>query len=93
MGNGQGVEVSRSTKKVSHGLVEDEEGVVESWKYNCLAQFCHCLGMPTKSFEGEILMLHKRMNERREYFEKLIGKKRKGQKPSRSDRELKKLEC
>ena len=49
--------------------------------------------MPTESFEGEILMLHKRMNERREYFEKLIGKKRKGQKPSRSDRELKKLEC
>lgn len=92
VGNGQGVGVSCPMKKVSDGLVEEEGGVMEWWKYNCLAQFCHCLRMPTKGFEGEILKLLKRMNERSEHFEKLIGKRWKGQKPSRFDQALKKLD-
>lgn len=92
VGNGQGVGVSCPMKKMSDGLVEEEGGVMEWWKYNCLAQFCHCLRMPTKGFEGEILKLLKRMNERSEHFEKLIGKKWKGQKPSRFDQALKKLD-
>ena len=35
--------------------VEKEGEDVELWRYNCLAKFCLCLGMPTKGFESEIL--------------------------------------
>ena len=66
---------------------------MESWRYSCLAKFCHCLGMPTEGFEGEILKLLNRMKERRERFVRVSGKKKKGQRSSRFDRELKKLEC
>ena len=66
---------------------------MESWRYSCLAKFCHCLEMPIEGFEGEILKLLNRMKERRERFERVSGKKRKGQRSSRFDRELKKLEC
>ena len=48
------------------GRAEEEGGDVESWRYSCLAKFCHCLGMPTEGFEGEILKLLNRMKERRE---------------------------
>ena len=53
---------------------------------------CCCLGMPTKGFEGEILLLLKRM-ERKKLKGNLAGKRRKIQKVSRSERELKKLKC
>ena len=62
-------------REVGDGVVEEEGKDVESWRYNCLAKFCHCLGMPTKGFEGEILKLLKKMKEKRERFEKVIGKK------------------
>ena len=78
VGNGQGVGGSCLMKEVNDGLVEEEGGVVESWKDSCLVQFCHCLRMPTEGFEGEILKPLKRMNERREHFEKMTRKKRKG---------------
>ncbi|RVW41716.1 Transposon TX1 uncharacterized 149 kDa protein [Vitis vinifera] len=57
---------------VRDGRTEEEGGDVESWRYNCLAKFCHCLGMPTEGFEGEILKVLNRMKERRERFERGI---------------------
>ena len=42
---------------IREGRVEEEGGDVESWRYNSLASFCHCLGMPTEGFEEEILKL------------------------------------
>ena len=60
---------------IRKGRVEEEGGDVESWRYNSLASFCHCLGMPTKGFEEEILKLLNRMKERRERFERVSGKK------------------
>ncbi|RVW17396.1 hypothetical protein CK203_094166 [Vitis vinifera] len=57
-------------REVGDGVVKEEGKDVESWRYNCLAKFCHCLGMPTKGFEGEILKLLKKMKEKRERFEK-----------------------
>ncbi|KAL6332120.1 hypothetical protein AAG906_025791 [Vitis piasezkii] len=52
--------------------VEEEGGDVESWRYSCLAKFCHCLEMPIEGFEGEILKLLNRMKERRERFERKL---------------------
>ena len=49
--------------------------------------------MPIEGFEGEILLLLKRMKERKELKGNLAGKRRKVQKISRFERELKKLEC
>ena len=67
---------------------EEEEEDMESWKYSCLAKFCHCLGMPTEGYERDILKLLHKMRDRRDRSEK----KRKGLRTSRFDRELKKLE-
>ena len=58
-----------------------------------MANFCHCLGMPTKGFESEILKHLYIIRERRDRFERVSRKKRKGQRSSKFDRELKKLEC
>lgn len=71
---------------------EEAEKNMESWSYSCLAKFCHCLGMPTEGCEREILKLLHKMRDRRDRSENLSGKKRKGQRTSRFDRELKKLE-
>ena len=65
---------------------------MESWNYSYLAKFCHCLGMPTEGCERDILKLLHKMRDRRDRSENLSGKKRKGQRTSRFDRELKKLE-
>ena len=74
------------------GKAKEEREDVESWRYNCLAKFYHCLGMPAEGFEGEILKLLNRNKERRERFERVSEKKRKGQSSFRFDPELKKLE-
>ncbi|RVW42423.1 Transposon TX1 uncharacterized 149 kDa protein [Vitis vinifera] len=71
---------------------EEEENDMESWNYSYLAKFCHCLGMPTKGCERDILKLLHKMRDRRDRSENLSRKKRKGQRTSRFDRELKKLE-
>ncbi|RVX20319.1 hypothetical protein CK203_004873 [Vitis vinifera] len=71
---------------------EEAEKNMESWSYSCLAKFCHCLGMPTEGCERDILKLLHKMRDRRDRSENLSGKKRKGQRTSRFDRELKKLE-
>ena len=63
---------------IRNGMTEEEGGDVESWRYSCLAKFCHCLGMPSEGFEGEILKVLNRMKERRERFDRVSGKKRKG---------------
>ena len=57
-----------------------------------MTRFCQCLGMPSEGFESEILKLLNRIRERRACSERVTGKKRKGQRPSRFDCELKKLE-
>ena len=57
---------------------EKEEKDMESWKYSCLAKFCHCLGMPTEGYERDILKLLHKMRDRRDRSERLSGKKRKG---------------
>ena len=80
-------------KALRKGTMEEERGAIESWSNSCLAKFCHCLGMPMEGVEGEILKFLKRLIERRDHFEKVLGKKRKGQKSLRSNHELKKLEC
>ena len=74
----KGVGGSFPIREGRDGRVEEEGGDVESWRYSCLAKFCHCLEMPTEGFEGEILKLLNRMKERRERFERVSGKKRKG---------------
>ncbi|KAL6331982.1 hypothetical protein AAG906_020335 [Vitis piasezkii] len=71
---------------------EEEEKDMELWNYSCLAKFFHCLGMPTEGCERDILKLLHKMRDRRDRSENLSGKKRKGQRTSRFDRELKKLE-
>ena len=76
--------------RVERGEKEGED--VESWRYSCLAKFCHCLGMPTEGYESEILKRLHKMREIRDRCERISGKKRKGQRPLRFDRELKKLE-
>ena len=48
--------------------------------------------MPSDGFESEISKLLNRIRERKDCFERVTEKKRKCQKPSRFDRELKKLE-
>ena len=48
--------------------------------------------MPSEGFESEILKLLNRIRERRDRSERVSGKKRKRQRISRFDRELKKLE-
>ena len=74
-------------------LEEDEEGVAEPWLNSSFVTFCRCLGMPSKGFEGEILLLLKMMKERKELKGNLARKRRKVQKTSRSERELKKIKC
>ena len=59
MGNGQGMGESFLLKEANDGVVEENGGNLESWKFSCLAKFYHCLGMPMEGFEGQILKLLK----------------------------------
>ena len=72
---------------------EDNRSVLGSWMNGDFINLCKCLGMPTEGFEGEILLLLRRMEERKIFKGGVAEKKRKGQKVSKSERELKKLEC
>ena len=56
---------------------EEEEKDMESWRYSCLAKYCHCLGMPIEGYESDILKLLHKMRDRRDRSERLSGKKRK----------------
>ena len=56
---------SLSLKEGREEMSEEEGKDVELWRYNCLARFCHCLGMPTEGYESEILkLLHKMKGKR-----------------------------
>ena len=92
MGNRMGAGVSFMLEEGRDDRAKKERDDEESWRYSCLARFCQCLGMPSESFESEILKLLNRIRERRDCSERVTGKKMKGQRPSRFDRELKKLE-
>ena len=75
---------------------ENEEERVEEgelcWHSSSLAKFSRYLGMPIEGFEGEILLLLKRMKERKLQKGKLNGRKRKKLESSKFERELRKLE-
>ena len=92
MDNQMGVSISFLVEEGRDDRAEKEDDDKESWRYSCLARFCQCLGMPTEGFEREILKLLNRIRERRDVSERITGKKRKGQRMSKFDRELKKLE-
>ena len=72
---------------------EDNRSVLGSWMNGDFINLCKCLDMPTEGFEGEILLLLRRMEERKNFKGGVARKKRKVQKVSKSERELKKLEC
>lgn len=72
---------------------EDNRSVLSSWMNRDFINLCKCLGMLTEGFEREILLLLRRMEERKNFKGVAAGKKRKVQKVSKSERELKKLEC
>ena len=80
-------------KDVERGLEEEEGSVLGSWMNGSFMNLCRCLGMPTKGFEGEILLLENNGRERKKIKGNLARKRRKIQKVSRSERELKKLKC
>ena len=69
--------------------LEKEEGSA-SFLWMSFVNFCRCMGMPTKGFEGENMELMKRMKERKDLKGNLVGKKKKVKKTSRSKREFKK---
>lgn len=48
---------------VERVLEEDNRSVLGSWMKGNFVKLCRCLGMLTKGFEGEILMLLRRMEE------------------------------
>ena len=108
MANGRETEVLRSPrmalvivgkkveKVVGWDITEERNEVGEQcWQSSCLARFSRCLGMPTEGFEGEILLLLKRMKERKLQKGKkgnLVGRKKRKIESSKFERELRKLE-
>ncbi|RVW28386.1 hypothetical protein CK203_109067 [Vitis vinifera] len=61
-----GKEVEKVVGRDNQENMEEINEVGEPcWQSSCLARFSRCLGMPTEGFEGEILLLLKRMKERK----------------------------
>ncbi|RVX00171.1 hypothetical protein CK203_026677 [Vitis vinifera] len=86
--------VGKEAEKVVGWDITEERGE-QCWQSSCLARFSRCLGMPTEGFEGEILLLLKRMKERK--FQKgkkgnQDGRKKRKMESSKFERELRKLE-
>ena len=77
MGNQMGAGVSFMLEEGRDDRAKKERDDEESWRYSCLARFCQCLGMPSESFESEILKLLNRIRERRDCSERVTGKKKK----------------
>lgn len=70
--------------------MEEEGGASNSWMNSCLANFSHYLGMPTEDLEGgDFEASLKRMKGRKEQKEKVTSRRRKFQKSSRFEKELK----
>ena len=53
------------TDRTIHEDMEREEEEEPCWQSSSLAKFSRYIGMPTEGFEGEILLLLKRMKERK----------------------------
>ena len=79
-------------RTIHEDMEEREEEEEPCWQSSSLAKFSRYIGMPTEGFEGEILLLLKRMKERKIQKGQLDGKKRKKLKSSKFERELRKLE-
>ena len=79
------------TKVVEKVLEEEDKGVLGSWMNGSFVKLFRCLGMPTEGFEGEILKLLRKMEERKNLKGVVAGKRRKFQKVTRSER-IEKLE-
>ena len=77
-----------SLRQLEFGAESDEE-----WNSSCLAQFSDCLGMPTMRFEKVILVLLNKWIMRKDQKNRRSGAKRVKIESSRSERELKRLEC
>ena len=89
--------VGKEAEKVVGWDITEErnEGGEQCWQSSCLARFSRCLGMPTEGFEGEILFLLKRMEERKLQKGKKgnqDGRKKRKMESSKFERELRKLE-
>ena len=80
------------TKVVDKVLEEEDRSVLGLWMNGNLVKLCRCLGMPIEGFEGEILKPLRKMEERKSLKGVATRKRRKFQKVSRSERELKKLQ-
>ena len=66
-----GKEVDKVVGWDNQEIMEERNEVGEQcWQSSCLARFSRCLGMPTEGFEGEILLLLKRMKERKSIVNK-----------------------
>ncbi|XP_034696057.1 uncharacterized protein LOC117922136 [Vitis riparia] len=73
-------------------MEEREEEEEPGWQSSSLAKFSRYIGMPTEGFEREILLLLKRMKERKIQIGHLDGRKRKKLRSSKFERKLRKLE-
>ena len=86
----------KAEKVVGWDITEERnEGSEQCWQSSCLARFSRCLGMPTEGFEGEILLLLKRMKERKLQKGKKgnqDGRKKRKMESSKFEKELRKLE-
>ena len=88
-----GEKTEGDTERTIHEDMEEREEEEEPcWQSSSLAKFSRYIGMPTEGFEGEILLLLKRMKERRIQKGQVDGRKRKKLKSSKFERELRKLE-
>ncbi|RVW54310.1 hypothetical protein CK203_068498 [Vitis vinifera] len=79
-------------RTIHEDMEEREEEEEPCWQSSSLAKFSRYIGMPTEGFEGEILLLLKRMQERKIQKGQVDGRKRKKLKSSKFERELRKLE-
>ena len=81
------------TEVVGRVSEENNRSVLGSWMNRDFVKLCRFLDKPTEGFEGEILLLLRIMEERKNFKGVVAGKIMKVQKVSKSEKELKKLEC
>lgn len=64
------------TEVVERVLEEDNKSVLGSWMNGNFVKLCCCLGMLIKRFEGEILMLLRRIEEQKKFKGDVAEKKK-----------------
>lgn len=72
------------TEVVGRVSEEDNRSVLGSWMNGNFVKLCRCLGMPTKGFEREILLLLRIMEERKNFKGVAAGKRMKVQRSPRA---------